>query len=554
MKVIHSLGILNAAKDANENIGFLLTNNKGGYCSFFSEPSSRYYGFFYFHSKKMKMYKFIENIEIVGGKNTDLMKNNFYSVERKREDIIESFFVPKGFNSLVYELNSEHEIDLILDCKEAFDNREWGRGYEISEGGGFLIVKFTKMTDNKEDKNHNQEEFSIYLAIKSDNNYFQKNDQWIERDYFTDRDRKSPPYKRQVYNAVRLRGKTFVCTISDNKNSAVKECEYIFNNLDEIRNKDKENFFAILKNENIKKILSGSKISSEVKIAYLSAANSLNNLAFKNKICNGIFAGLPWFFQLWSRDSLISLKAMSKIDKNFSEKILLDYISKIENDGRLPNLTGHHDSKMPGSADAAGWLFARCSDFVKKIENNKSIINSIKSSIKLIKQNKEAKSPSIKEYFKKCSVLIAKKEKENERLLYEIECSLEKSVNGLLKNHTKEQFETNASKETWMDTDFGDDGRVGVRVEIQALRLNMFRLMYDLTLNHKYKILENTLKIRMRHKFWNGKILADGLEDFTIRPNIFIASYVYPELLHPKEWETCFENSLKNLWLDWGGL
>ncbi|MBI4244315.1 MAG: hypothetical protein HY606_09525 [Planctomycetes bacterium] len=49
-------------------------------------------------------------------------------------------------------------------------------------------------------------------------------------------------------------------------------------------------------------------------------------------------------------------------------------------------------------------------------------------------------------------------------------------------------------------------------------------------------------------------MLADGLGDFTIRPNIFITAYVYPELLTPKEWEECFDNSLKNLWLDWGGL
>lgn len=554
MKVIHNLGILNASRDTNENAGFLLTNCRGGYCSFFSEPSSRYYGFFYFNNKNMKMYKFIENIEIVGGGNTDFLKNNFYFAERKKDDIIESFFVPKGFDSLAYELNSEHEIDIILDCKESYDNREWGRNYEISEENGIITVKFTKKTDKREDKSGDEKEFELYLSIKSDNNYFQKNDKWIERDYFTDGQRIAPPYKRHVYNALRLKGKTFVFTISDNKNSAVKECEHVFNSLNEIKNKDKENFYNLLKKEDMKKILSNKNIDGKIKIAYVNAANSLNNLIVKNKNNNALFAGLPWFFQFWSRDTLISLKAMSKIDKKISEKILLDYLGKIGNDGRLPNLTGHHDSKMLGSADAAGWLFARCSDFARKIENNKSIINSIKSSIKLIKQNKGAKSPSIKEYIKKCSVLIAKKEKENEQLLYEIECSLEKSVNGLLKNHTKEHFETNASKETWMDTDFGDDGREGFRIEIQALRLNMFRLMYDLTLNHKYKILENTLRIKMKHKFWNGKILADGLNDFTIRPNIFIASYAYHELLSSKEWETCFENSLKSLWLDWGGL
>ena len=99
------------------------------------------------------MYKFIENIEIVGGKNTDFLKNNFYFAERKKDDIIESFFMPKGFDSLAYELNGEHEIDIILDCKESYDNREWGRNYEIFEENGFFIVKFTKKTDKREDKN-----------------------------------------------------------------------------------------------------------------------------------------------------------------------------------------------------------------------------------------------------------------------------------------------------------------------------------------------------------------------------------------------------------------
>src|SRR3989344_5947776 len=346
MKVIHSLGILNASRDTNENAGFLLTNSKGGYCSFFSEPSSRYYGFFYFSSKNMKMCKFIENIEITGAGKTDFLKNNFYFAEREKDEIIESFFMPKGFDSLAYELNSEHEIDLILDCKDSYDNREWGRSYEISEENGFFIVKFTKKTDKREDKNHNQEEFSLYLAIKSDNNHFQKNDKWIERDYFADVQRKSHPHKRHVYNALRLKGKKIVFTISDSKNSAIKECEYIFNSLNEIKNKDKETFYNLLKSADVKKVLLNKNIDDKIKIAYVNAANSLNNLTVNNKNNNAVFAGLPWFFQFWSRDTLISLKAMSKIDKNFSEKILLNYLNRIGNDGRLPNLISHNNSKM----------------------------------------------------------------------------------------------------------------------------------------------------------------------------------------------------------------
>ena len=58
----------------------------------------------------------------------------------------------------------------------------------------------------------------------------------------------------------------------------------------------------------------------------------------------------------------------------------------------------------------------------------------------------------------------------------------------------------------------------------------------------------------VRTNFWDGAILADGLGDKTIRPNIFLAYYFYPDLLLEHEWVKCFENSLKALWLSWGGL
>ena len=55
-------------------------------------------------------------------------------------------------------------------------------------------------------------------------------------------------------------------------------------------------------------------------------------------------------------------------------------------------------------------------------------------------------------------------------------------------------------------------------------------------------------------KFWNQSILLDNLNSREIRPNVFIAYYIYPQLLLDIEWETCFENTLKDLWLDFGGL
>ena len=554
MQVTHSLGILSINKNVNENAGFLLTNKKGGYCSFFNIPSSRYQGLFYFDEKAMDMYKIIEKIEIVGSNNVERLKNSFYFAERKKENVIEAFLMPKGFNSLIYELDSENEVDLILDCKNSYDNREWGRYYDISEEKGFIIVKFTKKTDSKEDATNGIEELNLFLAIKSNSNLYKKNDKWIGRFYSYDEERNSPPFRRHVYNAIRLKGTKFVFSMSNNKNNAIKECENVFNNLDSIKSKEKEYFFNILKNDAVKKIIKNEKMKNEIKVAYINAINSLNNLIVNTKINFGLFAGLPWFFQFWARDTLISLKALSKINNELAKKIIFYYLDKINDDGRLPNLIGQHRSKALGSADAHGWLFFRCNEIIEKINRNKEVINSVKKSMNLIKNNKSANSARIKQYLKKCNSIIQKKENECHKIIYDLESSLEKSLNGLLKFHTKDGLEFNEALETWMDTEFKNDNRKGVRIEIQALRLNMHELMFELTQNQKYKVLENILKSKVKEKFWNGKILADGLDDFTIRSNIFIAAYVYPELLTKGEWETCFDNALKSLWLDWGAV
>jgi len=554
MEITHNLGSLRIEKHAESNVGFLLTNNKGGYCSFFNKPISRYHGLFYFDEAKMSMYRFIENIEVVGSNNVVRLKNNFYFFERKRDSVVEFFLMPKHFNALVYELNAENEIDLFLDCKNSYDNSDFGRYYDISEEQGCIVIKFIKKIDGNESINNKSEEFTLNLAIKSDKNIYAKNDRWVERHYSYDEERGSPPFKRYVYDALRLKGTKLIFSISTNKNDAIKECEYLFNNLEAVKTKEKEDFVKILNKESLKRILKNKKINNIIKIGYVNAHNSLNNLIVDNKSNYGLMAGLPWFFQFWSRDALISLKSLLEIDRGFAEKVLFDYLNGINDDGRILNLIGKNTPTDLESADSHGWLFFRCNEIFKMLNKNKELINSIKISIKSIKQNKSADSPKIKESNKKFNLTIKKKESEYRKIIYEIESSLEKSLYGLLKCHTKNGFELNAPKETWMDTDFENDNRNGSRIEMQALRLHMYKLMFELSQNRKYKVLENVLKNKVREKFWNENNLYDGLGDATIRPNVFIAAYVYPELLTKEEWEVCSENALKNLWLNWGGL
>lgn len=230
MEITHNLGILSIKKNTNENAGFLLTNKKGSYCSFYNASSSRYQGLFYFDEKTMNMYKFIENIEIAGSNDAASLKNGFYFAQRRKGSVIEAFLMPAGLNSLIYELSDKHEIDLILDCKLSTDNREWGRHYDILEDKECVIARFTKKTDKREDTTDGIEEFVLYLAIKGNSDSYQKNDKWVERNYLYDEERKSYPFKRHVYNALRLRGTKFVFSMSKNMNDAINECENIFRN------------------------------------------------------------------------------------------------------------------------------------------------------------------------------------------------------------------------------------------------------------------------------------------------------------------------------------
>jgi glycogen debranching enzyme len=140
----------------------------------------------------------------------------------------------------------------------------------------------------------------------------------------------------------------------------------------------------------------------------------------------------------------------------------------------------------------------------------------------------------------------------NKKDLMIVERKLGEVLDKLFSERLQEGLIVNEVDETWMDTTYKDDIRTGARIEIQALTLSMLNYLGEL--RGKPDPRERKLKQEVVKQFWNGKILKDGSEDKTIRPNIFLAYYVYPKLLSKKDWQTCFDNSLKKLWLEWGGL
>lgn len=210
-----------------------------------------------------------------------------------------------------------------------------------------------------------------------------------------------------------------------------------------------------------------------------------------------IFAGYPWFFQFWKRDEAISLKGLKVIDSSRAKELFWSLLKK------------RKGVKGVDSADAIGWVFKRAFLFLNDFTNE-----------------------------------------EEERL--------SKCLKNNIDFDKKEPLIVSEEKETWMDS----IKRRGARIEIQALQLNMYKLgrLIDEDRADVYKKMEEKLKERVRNIFWDGEVLADGYDiiagkkDKTVRPNIFLAYYIYPELLTEEEWVKCFRKALYELWLDWGGL
>lgn len=234
-------------------------------------------------------------------------------------------------------------------------------------------------------------------------------------------------------------------------------------------------------------------VSGETGLAYQCSVTSLDSLTLLKP---RILAGLPWFFQVWLRDEAICLKALLLQGNILAvKKILTSQLCELEN--------------RVLQADAVGWHFKRWEDLINHLVA-KNILRRYLPRRELIK------------------------------LAFQLKNILDSSGSLVV----------NQPKATWMDS----IDRSGARIELQALQLACHRLMHTLSGDPLEKRKELELKSLVRQEFFRDGYLWDSPNDPTVRPNIFIAAYVYPELLESCEWIRCFDIILPKLWLGWGGL
>jgi hypothetical protein len=506
------------------NPSFLLNNKQGGFISLASNKNISHYQGCYFLKKvneiNWSLFKVIEDIKI--NKEPTHLINNFSSIERwygnKKDQTRETFFM-QG-NACLYNLeNYDGDIDITLDCREINDFDDKGRIYKITNKKDHLIIEYTKYFSNK----LKNESYKIYLVIKGCSNY-KAIDKWEEKRYEYDKKRGSKS-KLFIYNALKIKAKKNTALIF----SYGDDIELAKEKADELDLDGRKNKF--IEEEHMKTLtkMKGEIYDEKTKLAYKNCVNSLYRLSTQIENKYGIIAGLPWFYQFWTRDETISTTALINEEYFLDAKVILfNELNELTQNGRLPNRMPH--SKLE-CADSIGWCFYRINELLNFTKHNYLD----------------------KQYFSKNDIEFLKEK-------------LRESIVKQLKYFTHDGLVYNRKQETWMDTEFKDDSREGFRIEIQALRLRMYSFMKELykMTNDKsryleYKKLEEETRNKVKNAFWNSPILADGINedgslDKTIRPNIFIAYYIYPKLLEDKKWDKCFEHALKKLWLNWGGI
>lgn len=493
-------------KSGHSDATFLLSNKKGGYLWLGNNNFSHFLGLTHFLDT-WELCKTIDNISLDHAPTKILNKYNI--IKRYTQETEEEFCLLD--KTLYYNIKKYHGgITIDLDMRKLYNPSDTGRFYNIYKKEDALVIEYKKYNDNS--KANLQEQF--YLVIKGIEKH-ELLDTWEKRDYPYDAQRNDLG-QRWVYKALRLEcynSLNLSFTFGENEKQALKDARRAHEDTKQVKNKLKTYAKSIKTNNDV---------------AYSTAAFALDSLicAPKPSKRRGIFAGHPWFFHFWARDELISLGGIILSQKyTLAKDIINYYITTIGKDGRIPNMYPPSDL---GSADAIGWLWLRLDDLLTHLQHKKIL----------------------SDYY-------------TQKELESLTKTLETSLRNLFKHHLKDGLIQNTALETWMDTHGGtNDVRKGGRIEIQALTLASFKtlsLLYKLTKKSKStsKQVEKALLHTTKQILFQNGMLHDGFDetlDTTIRPNIFLAYYIYPSLLTKKEWQIVFDKALSKLWLDWGGL
>lgn len=518
VRITHQLGSMQRTGKGKPH--FLLTNKKGNYISFGSPNVSDFQGVFIFDSSSNNLFKTVQNITL--SKPPTGIKNYCNWIERSTGKTRERFYLSS--NALIYEIeNYVGDITITLDSKKLYDDDPQGRIYEHYEGPAIGVGKTHKVLYKKyaDGTQHylQYERHILVAAVPLDGKTptIKKIDAWRPTSYPYDQ-RRGMTGERHVYDAISIHVETpsrIIITSSRNPEKAEEKFRYVLENQDAVID-------AIQKYPQQRLAWAGKDLELAI------ATNSLDALVTKLKDdCRGIFAGLPWFFQYWMRDEAICLKAILLQEQyGLLKEVIMRWLPDISGGGHGA-LSGKEETIGLRTADGPGLIALRTIELLRAL-HKRGELDHYFSQEELTKLY-----DAFKNYI--------------EQLTYQ---------HGLV---------TNGHEETWMDTGPDGDGRAGTRIEIQACTLAIHDLLIlladELSGDMKeLKTARNELLTATKEWFFDkrGFLLdgfhEDGTSDHRTRPNIFLAWYIYPDLLSREEWTRSFLNALPPLWKEWGAL
>lgn len=450
--------------------------------------------------------------------------------------------------------NNKDNISIDLDFRFLYEKPELGRIYNIRveeedknhENNALVIVEYNQYNNEKLE----QLQDKYFLLIKINNiihDSLKIENKWVQKDYSINKKRgETPTYYVNRAISFNLKNGDGSIIVSFAKNEYEAKEKLVLHDAKQKQDQqkdqqkkqqrdqqqeqqqDKKQNNRHIEDKEDQHYFIKTKYSAELEAIYNSLDMNIHQILLKGKHqVKQIFAGWPWFFQFWTRDSLISLGALI-LTRRFTlvKNILSQYLN-------LENNKGLISSRIPrselGSIDSTGWLFKRYYDFIYSLS-------------KLHKLN---------EFYSYDELVLLKKK-------------LEKIFDDFIRNNLKNGLIYSGKKETWMDTDYENTGRQGYCIEIQALTLAMLKtlralsVLTDTKTLKRHRDIETKLLLNTRKRFYKNNMIADFITDkdecFVQRPNIFLARYIYPHLFSNEEWKKAFNYALEKLWLNWGGL
>ena len=461
---------------------------------------------------------------------------NFVGMHYKHTSF--SLFFPNGklkvyprVNGLFYQVRGVVTIPLELDPRHIYDEREFGRFMHITRAehdSDIIVICYERRCENSTQVEHipdSQITDRVYVAVKTDAKVTEVAN-WVPKNFELEQKRNASPKHWHVFHAVTITSqdhkiKKLAVAYSFSKSEAVRLCsEYYTQEKVGITH----TYSHLVRNQPLLPFSVPKQFETSAMGAYHALDKlcvSVHPFSFTNQKVFGLYAGLPWFFQFWSRDEAISLIALIRIGRNDLVKdVLLRLIGTVNEHGLIANRFPHSGL---GSADSIGWVCKRITDLLNADETIFS----------------EAELKHI--HAKLHESYLARKKS----LIY------------------------SGKLETWMDTGAGYDERDGYCIEIQALWATQLSLLIRISqkvgyLSGEYIETLRDFLAQVRTAFFQKETNtivdrvyeSDGerVQDIAVRPNVLLAYYIYPELFSYDIWQKTAQVCIDELWCEWGGL